>query len=168
MGAKSAGQIATDLVRAGVELTTARTIANAASLRGAEAKKFIEDNQLASFEITAEAQKKLFETSYEQEAASAKAVCERARSRYGTCDWALYPAIQELVVDLKYRGDYTPRSREIIQQHIVANDLEGLTRALADRTNWSNVPADRFNRRAAMAKAALEDKQRLDRANGRR
>ena len=169
MGSKSAGQIATDLIRAGVEVEKARTIAGAANLRGAAAKKFIDDHHLETFEITPQAQKTLFESSYEAEAASAKAVCERASTRYGTCNWeALHPAIKELVVDLKYRGDYTPRSRELIQQHIVANDLAGLSRVLTDRSKWSTVPPDRFARRAAAARAALEEKQRKDRANGRR
>jgi hypothetical protein len=169
MGSKNPGQIATDLIRAGVEVSKARTIAGAATLRGPAAKKFIQDNHLESFEITAEAQKKLFESSYQTEAASAKAVCERASTRYGRCNWdALHPAIQDLVVDLKFRGDYTPRTRELIQQHIVANDLESLTRVLSDRASWQSVPPDRFARRAAAAKAALEEKQRQERASGRR
>ena len=168
MGSKIPGQIATDLMRAGVEVSKARTIAGAANLRGPAAKKFIQDNHLESFEITAEAQKKLFESSYETEAASAKAVCERASTRYGTCNWdELHPVIQELVVDLKFRGDYTPRTRELIQHHIVANDLEGLARALGNRANWQSVPPDRFARRAAAAQAALEEKQRQERVRRR-
>jgi hypothetical protein len=72
----------------------------------------------------------------------ARGVCGRASSKYGKCDWdKLHAAIQELIVDLKYRGDYTPTSREVIQPPIVANDLEGLAKAMADRSNWKSVPA---------------------------
>lgn len=51
MGSKSAGEITTDLVAAGVELAMAKKLSGAATLRGENAKKFIKDNSLESFEI---------------------------------------------------------------------------------------------------------------------
>jgi len=160
MGAKNPGQITSDLVTAGVDLALAKTVSGAATLRGENAKKFIEDNNLESFEITALAQKRLFEITYATEEQSARGVCERASTKYGACDWdKLDPAIQELIVDLKYRGDYTPHSREVIQPLIVANDLAGLAKAMADQNNWKTVPTDRFNRRKAFIEAAARAKQ---------
>jgi hypothetical protein len=155
MGAKSPGQITSDLVAAGVDLAWAKTVSGAATLRGENAKKFVKDNKLEAFEITELAQKRLFEVTYGAEEQSARGVCDRASTKYGPCDWdKLHPAIQELIVDLKYRGDYTPHSREVIQPLIVANDLKGLAKAVADQSNWKTVPTDRFNRRKAFMEAA--------------
>jgi hypothetical protein len=47
----------------------------------------------------------------------------------------------------------------VIQPLIVANDLEGLAKAVADQNNWKTVPADRFNRRKAFMEAAARTKQ---------
>jgi hypothetical protein len=145
-----------ELVAAGVDPAMAQKLAAASTLRGESARKFIEDNQ-HSFEISELAQKKLFEATYAAEERSARGVCERANAKYGDCDWdELHPAIKELIVDLKYRGDYTPRSRELIQEFIVANDLESLTEAMADQNNWKGVPLDRFARRKAFMETALK------------
>jgi len=158
MGSKSQDQIRSDLVAAGVDIAMAKKLSSASTLRGESARKFIKDNQVESFEISEQTQKKLFETNYAAEERSARGVCERASAKYGKCDWDnLHPAIQELIVDLKYRGDYTPRSRDIIQELIVANDLEGLAKAMADENNWKGVPAARFARRKVFMEAALKE-----------
>jgi len=158
MGSKSQGQITTDLVAAGVDVDMAKKLSSASTLRGENAKKFIKDNNIESFEISEFTQKKLFEAAYAAEERSARGVCERASAKYGKCDWEqLHPAIRELIVDLKYRGDYTPLSRELIQPLIVENDLEGLTEVMADRNNWKGVPAERFARRKAFMEAALKE-----------
>jgi hypothetical protein len=112
MGGQTAAQITTDLVGAGVDLAMAKTLSAAATLRGENAKKFIKDNGVEAFELTELSQKKLFEVTYAAEARIAQGVCERAKT-YGACDWdKLHPAIQELIVDLKYRGDYTEQTRK--------------------------------------------------------
>lgn len=67
---------------------------------------------------------------------------------YGPLNWdATDKKIQDIVIDLIYRGDYTPASREKVQQYLVDNDTEGLREVMADRSKWLNVPEDRFNRR---------------------
>lgn len=55
--------------------------------------------------------------------------------------------IQGIAVGLIYRGDYTPSARELVQQHIVGNDLPALSTTMADSSKWSGVPSDRFKRR---------------------
>jgi hypothetical protein len=42
----------------------------------------------------------------------------------------------------------------VIQPLIVANDVKGLAKAMADQSNWKTVPTDRFNRRKAFMEAA--------------
>lgn len=44
---------------------------------------------------------------------------------FGKVDWdKLNQYIRDLVVDLKFRGDYTSSSRKFIQQSIADNDLD--------------------------------------------
>jgi hypothetical protein len=156
MGAKSAGQITTDLVASGVELAMAKTLSGAATLRGENAKKFVKDNGVDSFEISALGQKQLFDVTYAAEEKVAKRVCEKA-TKHGACKWDELPAaIRDLIVDLKYRGDYTESSREHIQALIVAKDLAGLAKAMADKSIWKSVPPDRFERRKVFMEQALK------------
>jgi len=155
MGAKSAGQITTDLAVAGVELVMAKTLSGAATLRGENARKFVKDKNVDGFEISALGQKTLFDITYAAEEAIARRVCEKAK-KHGLCKWdELHSAIRDLIVDLKYRGDYTESSREQIQPLIVANDLAGLAKAMADKSVWKSVPSDRFERRKAFMDQAL-------------
>lgn len=68
---------------------------------------------------------------------------------------------QEMIVDLKYRGDYTPETRKLVQPLIVANDLEGFAKAIANEKYWvdgKNVPLDRFKRRRAFIEEAVAKK----------
>lgn len=67
---------------------------------------------------------------------------------YGTLDWdATDKKIQDIAVDLIYRGDYTPTSRKEVQQSFIDNDLKTLRETMANQTKWTSVPKDRFNRR---------------------
>ena len=67
---------------------------------------------------------------------------------YGKTDWdKLNSNIKDIVVDLKFRGDYTGSTRKLIQKSIADNDLAAFKKVLKEKTNWSNVPQDRFDRR---------------------
>jgi len=58
--------------------------------------------------------------------------------------------VRDLVVDLRYRGDYTPSSRERIQSLLVANNATAIATLMADEAYWcgpEKVPQDRFRRR---------------------
>ena len=57
--------------------------------------------------------------------------------------------IHEILVDLRYRGDYTPRSTLSLQHHVARNDLVRFTEEMDNRDRWLNVPSDRFMQRAA-------------------
>ena len=165
MKSRTAAGVLIDLVRAGLPRSDAETISKGAGLKGKAAKKFIADNELRDFEITPAAQRKLFEIAYEAEAAEAKRIAlkDDVRAKYGATDWGkLDPAIQEILVDLKFRGDYTPAARTRIQKYVAANDLEGFAKQLADAALWAKVPPDRFKRR----KKFLEDAVARRKAEG--
>jgi hypothetical protein len=54
------------------------------------------------------------------------------------------------VIDLRYRGDYTPTTRNKIQRAMVANNLKLFTQLMSDENYWRKtigVPRDRFFRR---------------------
>ncbi|MCX0499666.1 hypothetical protein D3M71_10890 [Erwinia billingiae] len=64
--------------------------------------------------------------------------------------WSDIPdKIKEMLADLRYRGDYTPRIRTHIQKLAYSGDIFGFGRVLADRFYWPNVPEERFKRRVA-------------------
>lgn len=150
MKEKSKAQIAGDLTAAGVAPADAQKISGAAGLSGQAAKSFIAANGLSNFSISQETQVKLFEISYRDEEAVVKRICAKPDcvAKYGAVDWdKVNPAIRDVVVDLKFRGDYTTDSRKLVQKLIVQNDLAGLKKVMAARANWSGVPDDRFKRR---------------------
>ncbi|WP_246104022.1 hypothetical protein [Yersinia kristensenii] len=64
--------------------------------------------------------------------------------------WADIPdKIKEILADLRYRGDYTPGIRTHIQRLAYSGDITAFGGILSDRTYWTNVPQDRFNRRVS-------------------
>ena len=151
MKEKTSETIEADLTEAGVENGDAKLQPGAAKLSGDLAKQFIVNNNLQDFEISMDTQEILFNASYEKMSADVKRRCNKADcvKIYGKVEWdELNVAIKEVLVDLRYRGDYTPASRKLIQKVVADNDLESFTRTLSNRELWSRVPQDRFDRRA--------------------
>ncbi|MEY3443692.1 MAG: hypothetical protein RLZZ519_1973 [Bacteroidota bacterium] len=84
-----------------------------------------------------------------------------AKDKFGDVDFDnLHNAIMEILVDLRYRGDYKPSTREWIQPFAVKNDLKGFAAAIGNK-RWMTefgVPKDRFERRKAFMDAAVAGK----------
>ena len=163
MKERSAASIAADLSAAGVAAADATKISKAAGLSGAAAKKFITDQQLGSFEISKPAQVALFMTTYNALKADVARICAKPDvvATFGACDLAKTdPAIVDILVDLRFRGDYTGSSRGLVQKAAAQNDLAGFAAALQKAANWTNVPKDRFNRRSAFMTSALAAKKK--------
>lgn len=151
MKEKPGEKIKSDLIDAGVEADFAGILASASGLSGSEAKTFIEDNNLGEFEISMESQEKLFSKVYDEIERDVKRICEKSDcvETYGAVNWnELSPKIRDILIDLRYRGDYTPDSRRRIQKFVADNDLAGFTKELTNPTRWVNVPEDRFTRRS--------------------
>ncbi|MCP4321688.1 MAG: hypothetical protein GY787_07520 [Alteromonadales bacterium] len=163
MKTKSALKIKQDLISAGVDQKNAVLLSKATGLSGASAKAFILTHKLDKFEITQQAQVKLFNISYKEEEAETKRLCTKPDvvTKYGKCNWmTLDAAIKQILVDLKFRGDYTGGTRKFLQKHVVANDTKEFLKAISDRTNWmqQRVPQDRFQRRIIFFKANAVNK----------
>lgn len=159
MKEKTKDQIKKDLMAAGLSEADATLFAGAAGLSGASARKYITDNKLP--EITPEQQKALFAITYAAMEADVKRIASKADvvAKYGATDWdKLDPAIKDLLVDLRYRGDYTPGTRAKIQEMVSKNDVRGIATVMADEKYWvteRGVPKDRFQRRKALMDKAV-------------
>jgi len=152
---RSAELITKQLTDAGLSEKAAKLYAGAARLSGDAARDYMRKTDLP--EITPAQQKALFLITYDEIAESARRICtsDAVTKEFGAVDWdKLRPAVRELVIDLRYRGDYTRKTREFVQPLVVKNDMRGLAALLADRDRWSNVPEDRFQRRAKFANDA--------------
>lgn len=149
---KKQSTIIANLTTAGLDAKIINVLKNASGLFGSTAKQFIIDNDLLDFQISPNAQKSLFKISYNYEASQVKRICTKKDvvKLYGDCDWdKLHKGIKDLTIDLKFRGDYTSKSRKFLQQSIADNDLKAYKIEIIKKSNWPNVPADRFKRRKA-------------------
>ena len=156
MKEKTSAQIDADLTRAGLTDDEAKQLSPAAGLSGDGAKQFITDNSLEAFEISMDVQEALFDHSYGAVTADVLRICSKPDciAAYGAVDWDnLSPYIKDVLVDLRYRGDYNPSSRKRIQTLVAKNDVQSFTEDLSTPDNWTNVPKDRFNRRVAFLNA---------------
>jgi hypothetical protein len=116
------------------------------------AAEFVQATRTAprAWELSVTTEQRLFMKEWRRMHDDVKRISERVdvQRTYGTVDWdALDPRILELVVDLRFRGDYTPRTRLYIQPVLVQNDWGALRAIMSSRALWPNVPEQRFNAR---------------------
>jgi len=158
---KSSLKIKNDLIKANITKNEAELLSQASGLFGQRAKDFIKKNKLEKFEITSNAQLKLFEITYKDEELETKRLCTKTdvEGKYGKCDWEnLNLAIKEILVDLKFRGDYHSKAREKIQKIVSENNFEDFLKKISDKSIWKNVPQDRFDRRVKYFKENYNSK----------
>jgi hypothetical protein len=147
--------IVAQMTKAGIPEATARLYSGGSKLFGPSARKFMGETKLP--ELTPAQQKALFDIAYLEAESSVKAICasEKVVALYGKIDWEKTdPTVRDLLVDLRYRGDYTERTRKRVQPLAMKNDLPGLATLMADREFWKSVPNDRFERRVKFLNAA--------------
>ncbi len=152
---KPAASIKKDLTAIGISAERADQLSKAAGIRGLLARKFIQDHRLEEFSITPEQQKKLFDISYGEAIKTVQRICTKAdvAKAYGITDFSkLHPAIQQVLVDLCYRGDYSPFNRKAIQPAVVKNDLVAFRKAVA---GLSGIPPDRRQKQLKLLDEAI-------------
>jgi hypothetical protein len=122
---------------------------------GKQAKEFIRTNKTKLDELTPEQQMKLFALTYSEMEADVKSIHNRnAKSKAEQINTTQYdnlnPLIKDILIDLRFRGDYTPASRKLIEVAAMKNDLAGFRYALSN-SYWLSkkqpVSTDRFIRR---------------------
>lgn len=127
---------------------------------GKQAKKFIKKNITKLVEITPEQQKVLFAMTYAEMEADVKSIHNRnAKLKAQTTKDIfqydnLNPVIKDILIDLRFRGDYTPDSRKLIQDAAMKNDLISLRYGLSNSywiTKMRSVSIDRFIKRYVYA-----------------
>lgn len=115
------------------------------------------DSSITSYKITRKQQYALFLITYNRLEKDVKRICQKSDTirtyhpnPHITSEkaWSDIPEkIKELLVDLRYRGDYTPHARSLVQRFAYTGEYSLFGRVLSDRTQWPNVPQDRFFRR---------------------
>ncbi|MEZ4437242.1 MAG: SH3 domain-containing protein, partial [bacterium] len=164
MKERSADEIRRHMLRAGLDNGTANTLAGAATLTRDAATQFCRNHR--DIEITHDQQKALFEFVYGEKASYAAG---RLNAWSGVDFSSLDPIMQELIVDLFYRGDLTrTKWREHGMAAIVTgNDRAGFRRLLADRSLWGNLDTNRYQARLAyLDRAVARQQQGGDQSGG--
>ncbi len=157
MGFRTGLQIIRDLVRAGVPYADATVLSKAAGLRGRDAEAFARIHKPFSPIISLQAQQRLFEQIATPEIlADLKRISSKPETvaAYGAVQWDALPTdVQEVVFDLRYRGDYTALTRQRLQPILVKQDWRALTELMNDSLYWKslNVPLERIDLRARLS-----------------
>ncbi len=160
VGQHPAAKIVADFVAAGIPEEQAAIFAEAAGKKGQTAQQWLAENKDRLGEITSGQQKSLFETTYGEMAGDVQRISDKkdTRAAYGEVDLdEADPTVRDLLVDLRYRGDYTTGSRKRVQGLAAENDVAGLAAVMNDRDQWAGVPPDRFERRAAYATQGAQE-----------
>ena len=153
MSQRSKEAIKTDLRQAGIPAGIANKLSTCSGYKGSRAEAYLQAQALGELTITPERQYYLFLDTYEELAGDVIRICTKSDvvEKYGSTDWdSLDPIVRDVVVDLRYRGDYTPATRNKVQPIIVANSRSRLKQLMATEQYWRfqlNVPRDRFDRR---------------------
>lgn len=137
---------------AGVPLADLYYLGRGSGLYGTEARIWCGQAPQEAFVLSLEAQHRLFLATYDELASDTDRILRKADvlAAYGRAPaWdRLPPMARDILVDLRYRGDFTPRTRKTVMPPVVSGDMEALAAVMADRDLWADVPADRWRRRA--------------------
>jgi len=152
----SEAEILRDFTATGLSPQQASLFANVRSLSGEVARTYLSQGNLP--ELSPEQEQALFQASWKAAFRDVQRISALPSivKAYGAIDWSTTePAVRDLIVDLRYRGDYTPATRAFMQSAVARNDLESLSEVLSNRSLWAAVPPDRFERRRQAALEAL-------------
>jgi hypothetical protein len=161
LGKRQSESIVKDLLQSGLSQVDAQAYGGAAGLTGEEAERFLKANRSKLVEITKTQQKRLFELMYDE------TVAEVHRISGSKVDWRnLDPRIEEVLVDLMIRGDYTNTTDKLVQKSVINNDFAALKSVMEREKNWASIPRTRFERGVNMMKH-LGNTSPKDRVNNR-
>jgi hypothetical protein len=142
----------TDLANAGVREPLLSWLVGAKGKQGQAAKAYLNSasKEIRLHTITRKQQYKLFISVYEVMKQSVLSISGGGVNQkdYGILSWdSVSKKIQDIIIDLRYRGDYHKPSRKFIQKPFVENDLEKIKQEISRKSNWESVPSERFSER---------------------
>jgi hypothetical protein len=142
----------TDLAAVGIKEPLLSWLLGSKGLSGVAARNYLNSAspEIRKSFITRKQQHQLFVPVYEFMKSEVIRISDKADvvHLYGHLNWdSTNPKIQDMAIDLIYRGDYTGDARALIQRHMTNNDLSAFSAVIGDRSKWGNVPDDRFNKR---------------------
>jgi len=141
-----------DLAAANIPEPLFSWLIGAKGLRGQAARNYLKaaSPEIKRFSISRKQQHELFHPIYDFMESEVIRVSGKVdnKDKYGELNWhSIRKTIKDLIIDLRYRGDYDARSRALLQRHFINNDIDKLYSVISTPSNWPNVPSDRFNRR---------------------
>ncbi|WP_248802772.1 pesticin C-terminus-like muramidase [Pseudomonas sp. MWU13-2100] len=139
----------TDLTNAGVKEPLLSWLVGAKGKQGQAAKTYLDSatKEIRQHTITRKQQYLLFANTYEFMRADILRVSGTIsnQEKYGALQWdSINKKIQDIIIDLRYRGDYHVSSRKFIQEPFVKNNLEKIKQEISRQSNWESVPPNRF------------------------
>lgn len=149
---------------AGLSSSQISLLASASGIKGKAAGAWVKKNKDKVGTITHEQQKLLFDIVYEAHKKDVVRISSKddVVAKYGATDFdKQHPAITDILVDLRYRGDYHSRSRVFLQKAAADNDLKKFAQLMSDN-KWLTdfgVPKSRFLSRKKFINEAAEGKQ---------
>ncbi|MFK0734043.1 MAG: pesticin C-terminus-like muramidase, partial [Gloeotrichia echinulata HAB0833] len=181
LGQHTKQQIIQDLKAAGLSDVEAQAYAELQGLKGENARNKLDELKDKLVEITPEQQQKLFNITWTKQYKDVQRISNKSDvvQAYGKVDFSkLDPAIRDLVVDLKYRGDYNLATRTKVQELMSKNDLEGLLNLMSDQAFWQknkikgtdgkeyniDVPSDRFKQRIQFLEKAVSNQKAAEKS----
>lgn len=146
-----------DLYAVGIEEPLLTWLIGAKGLHGTAAKNYIDNAPMAirKQRISRRQQYELFLPVYDYMKKDVVRISNTAAAKdaYGVLVWgAVNGKIQDVVIDLIYRGDYTTHARTFIQKPFVESDIGLVRNIMSNKDRWLSVPDDRFKRRAEYIK----------------
>lgn len=156
---KSSSKILGDLLSVGIDREMAYIFSQCSGLRGRLARVWLRDSGLDQEVMTPSQQVALFLISYREMENSARLLYSKpsCRTGYGwilTWDSLLQP-IRDIIVDLRFRGDWIPSSRKFLADAIRSNSVQVFAEAMDTFSFWRlrmGVPKDRHKRRIQFLK----------------
>jgi hypothetical protein len=149
MGSRDLNEVYKDLVGSGVEVDLAEIIAQGAGKQGRSANKHLDTTVLykgntvryGDLKITEKQQEELFLRTYPWYAEEARRLATKndVTQKFGETNWdTLDAGIKDVIIDMRFRGDYSPQAREfkapgdskMLQEYIADNDVDGFKRSL--------------------------------------
>ncbi|RON48533.1 hypothetical protein BK666_08905 [Pseudomonas frederiksbergensis] len=140
------------LMSAGVKEPLLSWLVGAKGLHGQAAKTYLDSatQEIRKHVITRKQQYLLFIDVYETMKKDVFRISDviSNQEKYGVLSWdSINKKIQDVIIDLRYRGDYHVPSRKFIQEPFTGNDLAKIKQEMSKHSNWVGVPPNRFAER---------------------